>query len=305
MKGLSIQHITKSFGSSKVLNDCSLDINGNDFVALLGESGSGKSTLLRLISGFESPEKGKVILNNRVLLDDQLFVKPEDRHIGMIFQNYALFPHLSVRKNIAFGMSASPESEAYLEELIEIFELAEQQHKKPSNLSGGQQQRVAIARALAVNPSLLLMDEPFSNLDQTLRRKVRIEIKAMHEKFSIPMILVSHDPEDALELADKIAVLQQGKIVQFGVPSELYYNPVNQYVADLLGPNTKYKNQFIRPEQITFNRSDFQGKVIRSAFSMRGNILVIEADGHEFLAYDYSRTNTIGDEVSFGILANH
>jgi len=302
MQGLSIKNVSKDFGKTEVLKNCSLEVGENELVAMLGESGSGKSTLLRVIAGFEQSRHGEIILNKKIFLNDNTFVKPENRNIGMIFQNYALFPHLSVRKNIAFGMSKHEKQLSYLEELLTTFELVDQQHKKPSQLSGGQQQRVAIARALAVRPDLLLLDEPFSNLDQSLRRKVRLEIKEVHQKFQIPMILVSHDPEDALELADKIAILEKGKIVQFGTPAELYYHPVNQYAADLLGPNSYYQNRFIRPEQISFEQNERSGKVLRSAFSMRGNMLVIASAGHEFLAYDYQRKIQIGEEVRFGII---
>lgn len=302
MQGLSIKNISKDFGKTEVLKECSLEVGENELVAMLGESGSGKSTLLRVIAGFEQPKKGEIILNDKIFLNNNTLVKPENRNIGMIFQNYALFPHLTVRKNIAFGMTKHEKQLSYLEELLSTFELLDQQNKKPSQLSGGQQQRVAIARALAVRPDLLLLDEPFSNLDQTLRRKVRLEIKEVHEKFQIPMILVSHDPEDALELADKIAILEKGKIIQFGSPAELYYHPVNQYSADLLGPNTPYQNRFIRPEQISLERNDRLGRVLRSGFSMRGNMLVIASDGHEFLAYDYQRKIQVGEDVSFGIM---
>ncbi len=299
---LKIHNISKSFGKSEVLKNCSLDIESNEFVALLGESGSGKSTLLRVIAGFETPNKGSVNLGDRTLVDTSTFVKPEDRRVGVIFQNYALFPHLNIRKNISFGIKKTErKNNKTVDELLALFELEEHQFKLPHSLSGGQQQRVAIARALAVNPKVLLMDEPFSNLDQSLRRKVRQEIKRMHQQINIPIILVSHDPEDALELADKVAVLQNGEIVQFDTPEKLYYYPANNYVADLLGPNTLFNDRFVRPEQISFQGNDFSGKVLKTSFSLRGNMITIATDSTAFLAYDYYRKYKIGDVISFSI----
>jgi len=244
MEKLRLENITKKFENEVVLDQVSFSIKDNELIALLGESGSGKSTLLRIIAGFENADEGSVRIEDEISSDENHFVKPENRNVGLIFQDYALFPHLTVEKNIAFGLSKSDsDSKEKISYLLKVFELEEVKNKKPGKISGGQQQRVAIARALAVNPILLLMDEPFSNLDQSLRLKIRKEIRKIKEEFKIPMLLVTHDPDDAMELADKIAILQDGKIVQFDSPSNLYNNPLNQYVANLFGPNVEFNNK--------------------------------------------------------------
>lgn len=302
MTALSVKNISKSFGTLKVLDEVSIDVGKNELVALLGESGSGKSTLLRIIAGFEQADNGEVILCDKVLTNKDVFVKPEERGVGIIFQDYALFPHLSVRKNISFGVKKALDKEEKINRLLEIFELQEQANKKPASISGGQQQRVAIARALAVNPRLLLLDEPFSNLDQTLRRKVRSEIRRVQRQFEIPMILVTHDPDDAIELADKIAVLQDGKIVQIDTPKNLYFNPSNEYVASLFGAYSIFNNQIIRPENIDFSKSDFEGKIIDISNGIKGEVVLIKIEGQEITTYPSSSQNfSVGASIKFGI----
>ena len=300
MSALSVRNISKSFGKLSVLDDISLEVGKHELVALLGESGSGKTTLLRIIAGFEFAESGSISLKNIDLINDSTYVKPEDRKIGVIFQDYALFPHLSVRKNIAYGLSKK--DYARVDELLHIFELVEQADKMPSEISGGQQQRVAIARALAVQPDLLLLDEPFSNLDQTLRRKVRAEIRRVQQSFNIPMVLVTHDPDDALELADKIAVLQNGKIIQFDTPQAIYFNPVNEYVASLFGPYSMFNQHVIRPEQIDFSQQDFKAEVIMSTPHVKGNIIQLKSGNDQLIAHTPSYHQlVVGQKVTFGI----
>lgn len=285
MSGLTVNNVSKNFGSLSVLNGINLAVPENELIALIGESGSGKSTLLRVLGGFEVADKGSATLNGDVLFDATTFVKPEDRGVGIIFQDYALFPHLSVRKNIAFGMHKKGDWKEQLSRLLDVFELNEQQDKYPSNLSGGQQQRVAIARALAAKPKLLLLDEPFSNLDQTLRRKVRTEIKRIKELFSIPMILVTHDPDDALELADKVAVLQNGTIVQIDTPEVIYKHPVNSYVGNLLGSCSQIDGAIIRPEQIIFGKPNYKGKVVKTTYTTKGRLVTLTHLNNEVIGY--------------------
>jgi iron(III) transport system ATP-binding protein len=303
MEKLKLENITKKFDKELVLDQVSFSIDDNELIALLGESGSGKSTLLRIIAGFEKPDDGKVFISEELVANNNVNRKPENRNVGFIFQEYALFPHLSVEQNIAFGLSKSNgNSKERIAHLLNIFELEEVKAKKPNKISGGQQQRVAIARALAVNPVLLLMDEPFSNLDQSLRLKIRKEIKKIKEEFKTPMLLVTHDPDDAMELADKIAILQDGKIVQFDTPINLYNNPLNQYVANLFGPNFKFQNRFLRPEHIDLSGSDFEGKIVKIEFSSRGFLLGINYQDINLTARINNKDNyRIGDKISFSI----
>jgi iron(III) transport system ATP-binding protein len=303
MEKLRLENITKSFGAEKVLEDISFTIENNDLVALLGESGSGKSTLLRIIAGFEKLDSGKVSISNQLVAEKGYSAKPESRNVGFIFQDYALFPHLTVEQNISFGMvKSSPEEKEKLERLILNFELQDVKSKKPSQISGGQQQRVAIARALAVNPVLLLLDEPFSNLDQSLRLKIRAEIKRVKEEFNTPMLLVTHDPDDAMELADKIAILQEGKIVQLDTPLNLYKNPLNEYVANLFGPNFLFENRFLRPENIDLSGKDFIGSVEGLEFSARGYLLKIKyKDLILWSQVSGAKTYNLGSRISFSI----
>ena len=301
MYKLVVNNVSKSFDKVKVLTNCSFTVNNDEIVALLGESGSGKSTLLRIIAGFEVADKGTVGLKDNLLQATNVYINPEHRNIGFIFQDYALFPHLSVEKNIGFGIKDKNKVKAKVDELLEIFELKEQRKSKPSDLSGGQQQRVAIARALAVNPDLLLLDEPFSNLDQNLRRKVRQEILKIHRSFKIPMILVTHDPDDALELADKVAVLQYGEIIQIGKPSDIYFNPVNEYVASLFGDGTWVNGVFYRPEQVEIGGEQYTGVIVEKKFTTRGIVLTLENDDFTILAFDHFNVTKVGDEVNFNL----
>jgi iron(III) transport system ATP-binding protein len=303
MEKLQLNNITKRFGEELILDDVSLAVANNELVALLGESGSGKSTLLRIIAGFESAEKGEIIIAEQTVASDSVFLKPEDRSVGFIFQDYALFPHLSVERNISYGLKGKSDAEkAKLNQLLKVFELEEVRSKKPSKLSGGQQQRVAIARALAVQPVLLLLDEPFSNLDQSLRGKVRKEIQRIKEEFETPMLLVTHDPDDALELADKIAVLQNGKIVQFDTPEKIYRQPLNQYVADLFGPNFIVDNLFFRQENIDLNGNKYSGKVTALKKSPRGHLIEFIVD-NQILKIVTNQPVTFheGDEITFSL----
>lgn len=285
MTALSVQNISKKFGALSVLKNVNITVEDNEFVALLGKSGSGKSTLLRLIAGFESPNEGSISLDGKTLSDQSVFVKPEYRELGVIFQDYALFPHLSVKKNIEFGVKNVKKHQNYIEELLTTFELNEQAAKKPTAISGGQQQRVAIARALAVKPKLLLLDEPFSNLDQALKSKIRIEIRNIQKTFKIPMILVTHDPDDALELADKVAVLEAGKIVQFDTPEAVYFNPKNEYVASLFGLCSAFEGIYLRPENVDFDGEWYSGEVKSVICGAKHQVVNLLANGQEIIAY--------------------
>jgi putative spermidine/putrescine transport system ATP-binding protein len=225
----------REFGAFKALDGVSLDIKRGEFVALLGPSGCGKSTALNCIAGLLPMTAGSIRLDDRRI--DQL--KPEQRGFGMVFQNYALFPHMTVRNNIGFGLRmrgvANDEAQRRIDEAVALVRLQAQQHKLPGQLSGGQQQRVAIARAIVVEPLLVLMDEPLSNLDAKLRLEMRQEIRRIHAQLGSTTIYVTHDQEEALSLADRVVVMRDGRVQQVGTPAELYDAPLDLDVADFMG----------------------------------------------------------------------
>lgn len=206
--------------SEDTIRDFSLTINQGEVICILGESGGGKSTVLRLIAGLEIPSWGRMTVNDIPFIDEGIFVLPEKRGIGMVFQDYALFPHMTVAENIRFGLKklSKKEKDLRIKQMLDLVSLGVYRDRYPYELSGGQQQRVAIARALAPEPSLLLLDEPFSNLDANLRSKIREELKDIHRQTGITSIFVTHDQEDARSMADKVVILQEGKILKVGEP---------------------------------------------------------------------------------------
>ena len=205
------------------IKDFNIELDRCEILAILGESGSGKSTMLRIIAGLEEAYKGKMQIGDKVIFSENMFVEPENRGIGMVFQDYALFPHMTVKKNIQYGLrkKSKQEKEKITKEMLELVNLVEHKDKYPYELSGGQQQRVAIARAIAPRPSVLLLDEPFSNLDANLQEKIRKEIKDILKKAQITAIFVTHDKEDARVLADKVIVLKDGVTIQRGVAKDI------------------------------------------------------------------------------------
>lgn len=232
---VTILGLSKSFGETKVLQNINFDVDEDEIVVLLGASGSGKTTILRIISGLESPDTGKVILHNR----DVTNLPARERGTGVIFQSYALFPKMNVEQNIAYGLrirrTKGKEIRETVNRLLGLVDLEEHRKKSPSQLSGGQQQRVAIARALAYNPEVLLFDEPFGALDAQIRATLRREIRALLKEIKVPSIFITHDQEEALELGDRVAVLNSGRLEQIGTPFEVYNNPETEYVATFLG----------------------------------------------------------------------
>jgi iron(III) transport system ATP-binding protein len=228
---LSLKNIRKSFGNTVVLDDIELTMEGGQISALVGESGSGKTTLMRIIAGLEHPDAGSVFIN----AVESTFLTPQKRNIGLVFQDYALFPHLTVSQNITFGVhgKSKKEKQEIVADLLALVKLPELATRYPHQLSGGQQQRVAIARAIAPEPSLMLFDEPFSNLDPIRKNDLREQIKTLMHKTQTSALIVTHDIEDAMLLADTIFVIQQGSVVQSGSPLQIRENPVNQHVAKL------------------------------------------------------------------------
>jgi ABC-type Fe3+/spermidine/putrescine transport system ATPase subunit len=231
----SIVGISKRFGKTSVLENISFDVAEGEALVLLGASGSGKTTILRIIAGLEQPYTGKIMLHGK----DVTELPPRERGIGVIFQSYALFPKMTVEKNIGYGLRIRRrrrnEIKATVNELLSLVQLEEHRKKYPSQLSGGQQQRVAIARTLAYKPEVLLFDEPFGALDAQTRVHLRREIRALLRKVNVPAIFITHDQEEALELGDRIAVINVGHIEQIGTPREVYNNPASEYVATFLG----------------------------------------------------------------------
>ena len=238
-----IRNIVMDFNGFKALNDISLKIQDGEFIAILGPSGCGKTTLLRLLAGFNHPTSGEIRIGEQVVANRDYVLPPNERFISMVFQSYALWPHMSVRKNVEFPIKnskfVSPEirsnCDRRVRELIEMVGLTGMEKRLPAQLSGGQQQRVAIARALAVNPDLLLMDEPLSNLDTELRVEMRREIKELHQKTKVTVVYVTHDQSEALALADRIVVMNHGQIEQVGTPQEIYGRPATPFVAKFVG----------------------------------------------------------------------
>jgi len=232
---LSIRNVQKFYGRLAAVGGVSLDIRENEFFALLGASGSGKTTLLRMLAGFETPTSGAILLDGQ----DVSAVPPNHRPVNLMFQSYALFPHMTVAQNIAYGleMDRMPRSEirTRVDEMLEVIQLSHLSGRKPEQLSGGQRQRVALARALVKRPRVLLLDEPLGALDKKLRGEMQLELKRIQDEFGITFIVVTHDQEEALVMADRVAILKDGLLLQCGTPHEIYEHPESRFAADFIG----------------------------------------------------------------------
>ncbi|WP_414622254.1 sulfate/molybdate ABC transporter ATP-binding protein [Calothrix sp. CCY 0018] len=234
--GIVVESACKQFGSFKAVDNVSLEIKSGSLVALLGPSGSGKSTLLRLIAGLEMPDSGKILLTGK----DATYQSVQERNIGFVFQHYALFKHMTVRKNIAFGLEIRKESKAKVkarvDELLDLVQLRGLGERYPSQLSGGQRQRVALARALAVEPKVLLLDEPFGALDARVRKDLRAWLRKLHDEVHVTTVFVTHDQEEAMEVSDEIVVMNKGQVEQIGTPAQIYDHPATAFVMSFIGP---------------------------------------------------------------------
>ena len=234
---LELDGVSKSFGNERVIRECSLCVHEGEILALLGPSGCGKTTTLRLVAGLERPDEGTIRLNDEPVAGDCRFRPPESRDVGVVFQDFALFPHMTARENVAFGLEdrGSAAAERRVEELLSLVGLTDQAEASPEELSGGQQQRVALARSLAPEPEVLLLDEPFSNLDVDLRVAMREEVRRILKEAGVTAISVTHDQEEALSISDRVAVMSEGRIEQVDRPERVFQEPKSRFVAGFLG----------------------------------------------------------------------
>jgi sulfate transport system ATP-binding protein len=283
---ISVSSVSKNYGDFQALTDVSVEIAPGSLTALLGPSGSGKSTLLRVIAGLEVPDSGTVVLEDR----DVTNLPPQRRDIGFVFQHYAAFKHLSVRENVAFGLKVrkrpKAEIKAKVDELLGIVGLAGYQERYPSQLSGGQRQRMALARALAIEPKLLLLDEPFGALDANVRAELRAWLRRLHDEVHVTTVLVTHDQEEAMELADRIVVLNGGQVEQAGPPRELYDAPANDFVMGFLGPVARLGDGLVRPHDLVLRTDPDDGaveaqvlRVVHLGFEVRVELQLDGEDG--------------------------
>jgi sulfate/thiosulfate transport system ATP-binding protein len=242
--------ISKRFGDFVALDNVSLEVPTGSLTALLGPSGSGKSTLLRVIAGLETPDTGEIVISG----EDATALAPQKRGVGFVFQHYAAFKHMTVRDNVAFGLTIRKRPKAEIkervEQLLELVQLQQFGHRYPAQLSGGQRQRMALARALAVEPEVLLLDEPFGALDARVRAELREWLRRLHEEVHVTTVFVTHDQEEAMEVADQIAVMNDGLIEQVGGPRDLYEDPASEFVMSFVGPTTRVGETWVRPHDL-------------------------------------------------------
>jgi sulfate/thiosulfate transport system ATP-binding protein len=251
---IEAQSVTKRFGDFVAVDDVSMSVPAGSLTALLGPSGSGKSTLLRVISGLEQPDAGRVVIEG----SDVTGLPPQRRGIGFVFQHYAAFKHMTVHKNVAFGLEIrrKPRSEikARVDELLDLVQLTGLAKRYPAQLSGGQRQRMALARALAVEPTVLLLDEPFGALDARVRKELRAWLRRLHDEVHVTTVFVTHDQEEAMEIADQIVLMNQGRVEQTGTARDLYEQPANEFVMSFIGPVSHFGEELVRPHDIDVRR---------------------------------------------------
>src|SRR4029079_16397069 len=258
---IKIEGINKKFGDFVALDDVSVDLPTGHLTARLGPSGGGKSTLLRIIAGLENADDGTVTIEGH----EATHLPPQKRNVGFVFQHYAAFKHMSVAKNVAFGLEIrkrpKDEVKRRVDELLELVHLSQFAHRLPSQLSGGQRQRMALARALAVEPSVLLLDEPFGALDAKVRKELRDWLRRLHDKVHVTTVFVTHDQEEAMEVADEIVVINNGAVEQIRTPDQLHDEPVNDFVMNFLGPVTRLGGVAVRPHDIEILRFGESGSL--------------------------------------------
>jgi len=278
---ITASSLTKRYGDFAALDDVSVDVASGSLTALLGPSGSGKSTLLRIIAGLEVPDTGRVVLDG----EDVTEVPPQRRGVGFVFQHYAAFKHMTVRENVAFGLRIRkrPQAEiaAKVDELLDVVGLAGFQRRYPSQLSGGQRQRMALARALAIEPRVLLLDEPFGALDANVRAELRRWLRRLHDEVHVTTVLVTHDQEEAMELADSIVLLNTGHVEQTGAPRDLYDRPANPFVMRFLGPVAHLGDRLVRSHDLRLGHEPVPGaleamvaRVVHLGFEVRVDLVL-------------------------------
>lgn len=337
---LEVNNLQCNYGDLTVVKNLDFAVNAGDIACLLGPSGCGKSTILRAIAGFEPLRNGTIILDGHEISSSKQILAPEKRNIGMVFQDYALFPHLTVVQNIEFGLNRQSQDSRSSRslELIELVDLEGYENRFPHELSGGQQQRVALARALAPKPSLLLLDEPFSNLDAELRTRLGVDIRSILKELGISAILVTHDQKEAFAMSDHIGVIDRGCIQQWGRPFELYHEPVNRFVATFIGQGTFIEGKsldhetftselgtirgnraynwpedtrvdiLIRPDDIVFSEdSELRGRVTSKTFAGTNTQYRIALESGTIIEASFPSHQDlyVGDEVGFALDAEH
>lgn len=284
---IEVKAVTKTFGSFHALENIDLKIETGELIALLGPSGSGKTTLLRIIAGLENADTGEIFFHGRDVKEEKI----KDRNVGFVFQHYALFRHMSVFENIAFGLQVKPKAirpsqeqiKAKVHELLKLVQLDWVANRYPTQLSGGQRQRIALARALAIEPKVLLLDEPFGSLDAKVRKELRQWLRRFHDDLHITTLFVTHDQEEALEVADRVVVMNKGKIEQVGTPEDVYHNPANVFVLNFLGNvnlfharidetaggglAAKPTKMYVRPHELMVTRSSVSANSIKAVIS--------------------------------------
>jgi sulfate transport system ATP-binding protein len=281
--------ISKRFGDFTALDDVSLEVESGSLTALLGPSGSGKSTLLRVIAGLEQPDAGEIVISGEAATEKA----PQNRGVGFVFQHYAAFKHMTVRDNVAFGLTVrkKPKDEirSRVDQLLELVQLQPFAHRYPAQLSGGQRQRMALARALAVEPKVLLLDEPFGALDARVRAELRAWLRRLHDEVHVTTVFVTHDQEEAMEVADQIAVMNTGRIEQVGGPRDLYEQPATEFVMSFIGPTTRVGDGWVRPHDLELLLEPAAGaseamieRVVHLGFEVRVELL--RSDGEKMWA---------------------
>ena len=278
---IAVRRVTKQFGSFVALDNISIAIPSGSLTALLGPSGSGKSTLLRVIAGLEEPDSGDV----SILGEDATGLPPQKRGVGFVFQHYAAFKHMTVRENVAFGLKIRKrprkEIRSRVDELLSLVQLDGLAGRYPAQLSGGQRQRMALARALAVEPKVLLLDEPFGALDARVRKELRAWLRRLHDEVHVTTVLVTHDQEEAMEVADRVVLMNDGRIEQIGKPRDLYEHPANEFVMSFVGPVTRLGDAWIRPHDIELalepngtTREAMVERVVHLGFEVRAELVL-------------------------------
>ena len=299
---ITVHSVTKTFGDFKALDDVSLEVPDGSLTALLGPSGSGKSTLLRVIAGLETPDAGEVDISGQ----RTTHLPARKREIGFVFQHYAAFKHMTVRDNVAFGLAIrkrpKEEIRSRVDELLELVGLAGFHKRYPAQLSGGQRQRMALARALAVQPKVLLLDEPFGALDANVRADLRAWLRRLHDEIHVTTVLVTHDQEEAMEVSDQLVVLRDGRIEQEGAPREIYEAPANEFVMGFLGPVSHVNGHLVRPHDLHLAGEPIDGgqeamvaRVLHLGFEVRVELTL--SDGEHVTA---QVTRAEADELELG-----